>query len=122
MLLKKLFLIVVLAFTIPVFVNAQVSVPSQNSPTKKAEFKVKTYFHCENGKKLIEDQLSKREDIYSVNADLETKIVTIVYNPERYKETDLIYLIHKVGYLTEKSPKDTKIEKACSHDHEGDKH
>lgn len=113
--MKKLFLILLVAFAIPSFVNAQTAVTGREASKNKADFKVKTFFHCENGKKLIEDKLSNREDIYSVNADLETKIVTIVYNPQRYNETDLINLIHETGYLTEKSPEGTKIEKACSH-------
>ncbi len=113
--MKKLFLILLVAFAIPSFVNAQTAVTGRVASKNKAEFKVKTFFHCENGKKLIEDKLSSKEDIYSVNADLETKVVTIVYNPQRYNETDLINLIHETGYLTEKSPEGTKIEKACSH-------
>lgn len=113
--MKKLFLVLLVVFAIPSFINAQTAVTGKEASKNRAEFKVKTFFHCENGKKLIEEKIASKEDIYSVNADLETKVVTIVYNPQRYNENELINLIHEVGYLTEKSPEGTKIEKACSH-------
>ncbi len=89
---------------------------------QQAEFKVKTFFHCVNGKTLIERELSKIEGIYSVSANLETKVVTIKYDETKLRKENLIAAIENVGYYTEYSDKNKKINKACSHDHDNEHH
>jgi copper chaperone CopZ len=59
------------------------------------------FFHCANGKALLEKELSKKEGVYSVNADLETKVVKITYDSTKLNEQRLIEYIHQIGYLTE---------------------
>lgn len=89
---------------------------------QQAEFKVKTFFHCANGKALIERELSKIEGIYSVTADLETKVVSITFDEKKQNKESLIAAIEKIGYYTEFSDKSKKINKACSHDHDEHHH
>jgi len=83
--------------------------------------KVKVFFHCPNGKKLLETKLSGAEGVQSVVADLETKVVTIIYDPQLLNQEKLVDMIEQIGYYTEFSDKDKKINKACSHG-DGDGH
>lgn len=84
---------------------------------EKSEIKIKTFFHCANGKALIEKELVKVDGVMNVVAELETKIVTIHYDATKQNKESLVKAIEKIGYLTEFSSKDAKINKACSHDH-----
>lgn len=82
---------------------------------EKSEIKIKTFFHCANGKALIEREVAKVDGVMNVVADVETKIVTIQYDAAKQNKQSLVKAIEKVGYLTEFSEKDAKINKACSH-------
>ncbi len=87
----------------------------------KSEIQIKTFFHCTNGKALLERELSKIDGIFQATANLQTKIVTIQYDETKQNKESLVKAIEKIGYLTEFSSKETKINKACSHDHEEQK-
>ena len=82
---------------------------------EKSEIKIKTFFHCANGKALIEREMAKLDGVMNVVADVETKIVTIQYDAAKQNKESLVKAIEKTGYLTEFSDKDAKINKACSH-------
>lgn len=82
---------------------------------EKSEIKIKTFFHCANGKNLLEKELVKVEGVMDAVADLETKIVTIHYDASKQSKESLVAAIEKIGYLTEFSSKDAKINKACNH-------
>lgn len=82
---------------------------------EKSEVKIKTFFHCVNGKNLLEKELVKQEGVMDALADTETKIVTIHYDASKQSKESLVAAIEKIGYLTEFSSKDTKINKACNH-------
>jgi copper chaperone CopZ len=101
--MKKLVLFLLLF--VSVFVYSQ----------EKSEIKIKTFFHCANGKALIEKELVKVDGVYSVVADLETKIVTIQFDEKKQNKENLVSAIEKIGYYTEFSDKNKKIRKACSH-------
>ncbi|MCX7696187.1 MAG: heavy-metal-associated domain-containing protein [Bacteroidales bacterium] len=95
---------------------------SQDNPNLR-EIHLKVGFHCERGKALIENELSQKEGIKFVKADVTTKIVTIVYDSTKVNTPQIVEHFHKIGYLTDRSPAETKIKKACSHGHdEGDHH
>lgn len=87
--------------------------------TKTDEIKIKVGFHCPNGKALIEKELAKKDGVVKVFADVETKIVTINYNPKKQNKNKLVAAIEKIGYTTEFSQKDAVIQKACTHDEPG---
>lgn len=82
---------------------------------KQNVFKVKVGFHCPNGKKLLETKLSEVNGVTKVNADVETKIVTIEHNSEIVSTKALVEAIEKIGYFTEYSDTTKPIQKACSH-------
>ena len=83
---------------------------------KTEEIKIKVTFHCANGKALIEKELVKEDGVSSVIADLETKVVTIQYDPAKQNKDKLVAAIEKIGYLTEYSKNDAPIKKACTHE------
>jgi copper chaperone CopZ len=92
---------------------------------KGSEVKIKVFFHCANGKALIEKELIKEPGISKVVADLETKVVTVSFDSKKTNKEKIVNAIEKIGYATEFTPKDKKINKACSHDgehKEGEKH
>jgi len=98
------------------------SIAAWSQQLSAKETNLKVFFHCTNGKALLEKELSKKEGVYSVNADLETKVVKITYDSTKLNEQRLIEYIHQIGYLTEKSPAGTKLYKACSHEHDESEH
>jgi periplasmic mercuric ion binding protein len=88
---------------------------------KTEEIKIKVTFHCANGKAMIEKELVKEDGVSSVIADLETKVVTIKYDPSKQNKEKLVAAIEKIGYETEYSKKDTNIKKSCTHDQQQNK-
>mgnify|MGYP000998568994 CR=1 FL=1 len=87
---------------------------------KEKEIKIKVFFHCGNGKALLEKELGKTEGVISAVADLQTMVVTIKYDPAKQDKDKLVDAIEKIGYTTEFTKEGTKINKACSHGEEGD--
>lgn len=80
------------------------------------EEKIKTGFHCVNGKALIEKELMKTDGVTSVVADVDTKIVTIQYVEGKTDRKALVKAIETIGYTTEDTKSDATIKKACTHD------
>ncbi|HNW91180.1 MAG TPA: heavy-metal-associated domain-containing protein [Bacteroidales bacterium] len=80
------------------------------------EEKIKTGFHCMNGKALLEKELMKVEGVTSVVADVETKMVTINYVDGKTNREKLVKAIEEIGYATEDTKSSTTIKKACSHE------
>lgn len=90
-----------------------------NAQTKKEdikEVKIKTTFHCANGKAQIETGLAKEAGVKSVVADLDTKFVTVKYDALITDKDKINAAIEKLGYVTEFTPADKKINKACTHE------
>ena len=81
-----------------------------NDAAKTAEVKIKTEFHCNGGKTKIETEVAKVDGVSSVIADLETKIVTIVYDPAKQNKESLIKAIEATGHMTEFSTSPVKSE------------
>jgi copper chaperone CopZ len=116
--MKKVILISAL-FT---FIFAGSSLLNSVSAQQKAELGIKTFFHCANGKALLEKELAKVDGVSKVVADVETKVVTIEYDPSKLNQDKLVAEIERIGYKTEFTKEDTKINKACSHGNEGEHH
>lgn len=92
-------------------VNAQ-----DKKDTKTSEVKIKVMFHCVNGKALLEKDLVKEPGVSKVVADVETKVVTVTFDGTKTDRVKINSAIEKIGYQTELTPKDKKINKACSHE------
>jgi len=83
---------------------------AQNQVTT-SELKVKTEFHCNGGKTKIETEIAKLDGVTSVVADLETKIVTIVYDSAKQSKETLVAAIDATGHMTEFSK--TEVKSTC---------
>jgi len=88
---------------------------------KEKEIKIKTNFHCNGGKSKIESELSKEVGISSVFADLDTKIVTIKYDPSKQNKKKLVKAIEKTGHTTEFTKGNNKVTSKCGSNGEEDK-
>lgn len=105
-----------------VFFFAGSNVYAQATTDKDPVLKVKVFFHCANGKKLLETRLAEVDGVVDVNADLETKVLSIKHKTAVITKEGLVEAIEKIGYLTEFSDPNKKINKACSHGEEGHDH
>ncbi len=93
---------------------------SQEKEVPKATEKENTFivnvdFHCGHGKYRLEKNLVKLEGVKKVNADLKTKNVTVEHDSEIIQTKEIVNAIEKIGHRTEYTPKNKKIESACSH-------
>jgi copper chaperone CopZ len=109
-------------FTLIAFLMLYSIILSAQVKTEPETFKVKVFFHCANGKALLDNRLSALKGVESAVADLETKIVSIQHNPEIISHEKLIEIIEQIGYYTEFSDQSKPINKACNHDHHDGEH
>lgn len=88
----------------------------QSGKVEVKEAKIKTEFHCPNGKAMIEKELVKEPGVKTVVADLDTKVVTVTYQSNVTNQDKIVAAIEKIGYRTEFTPENKDINKACSHE------
>lgn len=81
---------------------------------KEKVISIKTEFHCNGGKSKIESEIAKLEGVNSVVADLETKIVTIKYDPAKQDKKKLVAAIEQTGHKTEFTKKSKEVKSDCS--------
>jgi periplasmic mercuric ion binding protein len=67
-----------------------------------AELKVKTSAICEECKARIEKDLAFEKGVKKSTLDLETKIVTVTYNPEKTTPEKIREAIANIGYDADK--------------------
>lgn len=82
---------------------------------KNNTFVVNVDFHCGGGKARLENGLGKIDGVDEVDADLETKNVTIKHDSEVVSTKDLVRAIEKIGHATEYTCETTEIKSACTH-------
>ena len=82
--------------------------------------KIMTSAVCDLCKERIENVLSFEKGVKSGILDLETKIVTVVYNPEKTTDQKIREAITKMGYDADSLAADAKAYKrlpdCCKHD------
>ena len=54
--------------------------------------------HCDSCPKLIKMDLEDRPGVTNVDASLDTKLVSVVYDPAQSSVTDLVNIIKSSGY------------------------
>lgn len=84
--------------------------------SKSDTIHIKVGFHCPNGKALIEKEMKKIDGVSYVFANVETKIVDIIYDSAKQNKEKLVTAIETIGYTTEFSKEGSIIKKACTHD------
>jgi len=82
--------------------------------TKSETLKMKVEMGCAKCQAKIQSGLSKTDGVEKAVADLETKTVTITYNPEKTNKDKLVKVVEGLGYRTEFTAKDAKIGHECS--------
>src|SRR5262245_8082510 len=104
--LKSIFLVVLLSSA----VYAQ---------SNRAEVKIKTSAVCEMCKKTIEHELSFEKGVKSVRLDVETKVLTVVYNPSKTNEQQIREAVTRTGYDADSLKADPKawekLPDCCKH-------
>ncbi len=87
---------------------------------QNAEVKIKTSAICEKCKSTIERDLLFEKGIKKVTLDLDTKVVTVVYNPKKTDEEKIRIAITKIGYDADSIPADSaaylKLPDCCRKD------
>lgn len=69
--------------------------------TKLEECNIKTNAHCGDCKSKIEKALKKQGGVMSTNLNLDNKIVTVKYDPNKTNTDKLISAITTAGYTAE---------------------
>ena len=91
------------------------------SQDKKAEtIKIKTSAVCGQCKERIEKNMAFEKGVKTVVLDVDTKIVTITYNPSKTTPDDLRKAISKLGYDADNVARDkaayAKLPSCCKKD------
>lgn len=92
-----------LFFSFIILIASTLSLSAQNKK-KTAEIKIKTSAQCIQCKDRIEGMLAYEKGVKSSNLDLDTKVVTILYNPEKTTPEKLRLAISKLGYDADDIP------------------
>jgi mercuric ion binding protein len=107
--MKKTSIIVMLFLTIS-FVVAQ---------SNSAEVKILTSAVCETCKETLEHYLSFEKGVKTAKLDLDTKFITVVYNPAKTDEQKIRVAVTKIGYDADSLKADpkaySKLPKCCKH-------
>lgn len=101
---KNLFLSLLV---ISLFVLATNTAYSQNKKMSNKEVKITTSAQCGMCKTRIENGLAYESGIKNVSLDLETKVLTVIYNPKKTNPDNIRTLINNLGYDAD----DTKANK-----------
>jgi periplasmic mercuric ion binding protein len=87
---------------------------------QNVEVKIKTSAICGTCKKAIEHDLRFEKGVKEVSLDLDTKVVTVVYNPNKTDEEKIRIAITKIGYDADSIPADSvaysKLPNCCKKD------
>ncbi|MDW8295655.1 MAG: heavy metal-associated domain-containing protein [Raineya sp.] len=75
------------------------------------EVQIKTSAICGMCKKKIEKDLSYEKGVVSADLNVETKIVTVKYNPKKTNVTKIKKAINKAGYDADELPANPKAYK-----------
>ena len=102
---------VLVLFSLILFVSFGMKSYAQTAKTQ--EVKIKTFFDCANGKATIEKELLKMPGVTKVDADLNSKMVTISFDPNQMSKVRLNSVIERAGYKTELTKEGTIIKSAC---------
>lgn len=110
--MKKLLSILLVTLGVTTFGMAQTP--------KEAEVKIKTSAVCGMCKKTLEKALSYEKGVASASLDVDSKVITVVYNPKRTNVDKLRTAISKTGYDADEVPADpkayTQLDDCCKKD------
>ncbi len=85
----------VIMFMTPMFTQAQ---KEAKVSKKTQEVQIATNLHCADCKAKIEADLAYAPGVKTVEANVETKVVTVKFNPKKTSTSELVQRIQKLGY------------------------
>ena len=92
----------------------------ENITANNEEVKIKTSAVCEMCKERIEEEMSTIEGVSSSNLDVDTKILTVNFNPAKITADDIRKAITKIGYdaddMAASKKAYNKLPKCCKKD------
>ena len=88
----------VILSSIVLFALMLVSAAAFSQDKKEATIKIKTSAVCDMCKDRIEQGMAYEKGVKNIVLDVDTKIVTITYNPSKTTPDDLRKAISKLGY------------------------
>ncbi|HNW89835.1 MAG TPA: heavy metal-associated domain-containing protein [Bacteroidales bacterium] len=97
---------------------------SQNVKKNEKEIKITTSAVCGMCKTRIEEGLAFEKGIKDAVLDLDTKVLTVVYNTKKTNEEQILTLINNMGYDandTRANPEAYNKLPACCKNHDGHK-
>lgn len=93
------------------------SVTKMNAQEKTAELKVKTSATCDMCKETIEKYVAFEKGVKRITLDVDTKIATVVYNPQKTTPEKIRLAISKSGYDADDVKADekaySKLDECC---------
>lgn len=98
-------------YTLLLFILALISYTSKAQDNKTEEIKIKTSAMCDMCKTTIEKDLAFEKGIKNSTLDVDSKIITVVYNPKKTTPDKIRMAISKIGYDADEVPADTKAYK-----------
>ena len=85
-----------------------------DKPAKSAVVKIKTSAQCGECKERIEGAMAKVKGIEKSDLNVDSKILTVNYNPEVVKPEEIKKAVTKVGYDADEMPANPKAYKKLS--------
>jgi len=99
---------------VAIFLLTGVMNSNAGTSSKNQTVKLKVNFTCAGCQTKIQSGLGKTEGVEKAVADLDTKMVTITFDPEKTNKEKLVKAIEDMGYRTEMTAKDAKVSHDCS--------
>jgi copper chaperone CopZ len=84
------------------------STKAYSQDKKIAEIKIKTSAICDMCKETLEKNLAFEKGIKKSDLDVESKIITVTYNPEKISPEEIRKAIAKIGYDADDVPANKK--------------
>jgi mercuric ion binding protein len=103
--------ITALIYPILLFVFTLSTFTSKAQDNKTEEIKIKTSVVCDMCKTTIEKELAFEKGVKKSTVDVDSKIVTVLYNPKKTTPDKIRAAISKIGYDADEVPADTKAYK-----------
>lgn len=97
--MKKLLSFSLVAFLLFIFSGSQLHAQTSDTPAGKTSVvKIKTSAECDMCKKRIEKEVSLMKGVKKAELDLETKVLTVEYNPKKTSPEKIRKVLSDLGY------------------------
>lgn len=91
------------------FIMSSITSSAQNTTT--AELKIKTSAVCDMCKETIEKNMAFEKGVKKSTLDIDSKVLTVIYNPQKTTPEKLRAAVAKIGYDADDVPANPKAYK-----------